>query len=448
MRRAITVIFLLAGSGSLAIPQHPAIAILPGLKPSIVRVDARSCGGMNRIATGFLWRSSATAVTALHAVSGCTDIGVYFEIQKIARRASVVRVYNKGDLALLQISDPPAAQALTADLKPPSFNDDLATIGYQLQIPSMSSTSLQLRVGGQTLKDIVPPSVAQEIRRAGSPSLDLEITNIEGHLVHGLSGAPVLNQRGNVVAIADGGLENGAVGISWAVPSKFLDSLANSPDGVTNVLSNAPGRSLFAVDMETTNLGQSTCGALPLTKLHTMPFSRIVQSVDDALGLQQLLTFFNVDPSGFSFDIYQHLPSGATVVLPAGARLTSLNGQCQAVLDRAGRLVMRIEVSPMNSEVEAQARSSLYETTLAGDNPQAWTIDPQWTYLYGPSAIRWPRGAPPGLYAYDDVGRADRSRQVSVRNVSGSRQGVPWLLSDQRVRADDVYAKCHALLCQ
>jgi hypothetical protein len=380
MSRFFKFALLMLASGGLAVPQHPAIAILPGLQPAIVRVETHSCGSPDRIATGFLWRNSSTAVTALHAVAGCTNVGVYFEMQKVARSATVMRVLNRADLALLQINNPPTAPTLAVDPRPPSLNDDLATIGYQLQIPSMSSSSLQLRVGGSRLRDIVNPAVAQEISLAGSPSLDLEITNIEGHLVHGLSGAPVLNQRGNVVAIADGGLENGTVGISWAIPSKFLDSLAGSTDNVRSAQPNASGKSLFAADIEATNKGQTMCGALPLTRLRTVSFNRIMASADDPLGLQQIVGSFNVDPSGFNFDIYQQLLSGATVVVPAGARLITSNGQCRVLMDR-GNIVMEIEVSHMNSLYETQARSLVYENSIAGSNPEFWVTDAQWTYL-------------------------------------------------------------------
>ena len=94
----------------------------------------------------------------------------------------------------------------------------------------MSSDSLHLRFSGKKLRDIVPPSVAIELSSAGSPSLDLDITSIEGHLLPGDSGAPIFNKQGRVVAIADGGLANGRVGISWAIPVKYLNDLAASPE--------------------------------------------------------------------------------------------------------------------------------------------------------------------------------------------------------------------------
>ena len=375
--RCLAVALLIPGGLSLAgEPQHPAIAALPPIRASVLRVDARSCGTSDRVATGFLWHEGE-AVTALHVVAGCSDVWVYYEIQKLPRKAKVIRVLRRADLAILRIEDPPSAPVLPIELKPPSLNDDLATLGYQLQIPSMSSTSLQLRVGGQTLRDIVNPAVRQQLAQSGSPSLDLEITNIEGHLVPGLSGAPVLNQAGKVVAIADGGLENGAVAISWAIPVKYLADLAKSSE-TWNPQTGTP-KALFASETDSRNQGVTACGGLPLTKLRIASFPQIMSSADDPLGLQQLVAFFRIDPSGFDFDVYQHLPTGATVLVPAGARLLSSGGQCEASL-AAGKIAMHIEVSVLNSPDAAQARSEAFERSVAGSDPQFWLVDPQWTY--------------------------------------------------------------------
>ena len=387
--RCLAVALLIPGGLSLVgEPQHPAIAALPPLRASVLRVDARSCATPDRVATGFLWREGE-AVTALHAVAGCSDVWVYYEIQKLPRKAKVIRVLRRADLAILRIEDPPSAPALPIELKPPSLNDDLATLGYQLQIPTMSSTSLQLRVGGQKLGDIVNPAVRQQLAQSGSPSLDLEITNIEGHLVPGLSGAPVLNQAGRVVAIADGGLENGAVAISWAIPVRYLAELARSGEtwnsqagtqaGTQAATHAATPKALFASESDSKNQGVTVCGGIPLTKLRTASFPQIMSSADDPLGLQQLVAFFRIDPSGVNFDVYQHLSTGATVLVPAGAGLLSAGGQCEASL-AGGKITMHIEVSVLNSPGAAQARSEAFERSVGGSDPQFWMVDPQWTY--------------------------------------------------------------------
>lgn len=357
-------------------------AIYDEVKPSVLRV---TCSAVDRSATGFLWSTPDTAVTALHVVAGCGNILIYYESLRVTRPATVIKVFRRADLALLKITNAPTARVLLVETTPASLDEQLSTLGYPLQTPSMTSTSLQLRYGGKTLRSIVPDSVAQALS-GGSPSLDLEIASIEGHLLPGHSGAPIFDQRRKIVAIADGGLENGAAAVSWGIPAKFLSELAasNENTGVTQQAgANAASAHslLFSAETETRNMGEFTCSGLTLTKLRTTSFSQVSKSVDDPLGLLQLVRFFAVDPSAFTFDVYQHLPSGATFVLPAGAELSqTADGNCTASL-ASGAVQMRLQLGVLASAMQAQAKSQSFELMLAGNNPQGWVADPQWTNL-------------------------------------------------------------------
>jgi Trypsin-like peptidase domain len=270
---------------------------------------------------------------ALHVVAGCDKITAYYEAQKVTRSARVVRVLRSADLVLLKILGAPNAQVLVVDPKPPSLTDQLSTLGYPLQVLSMSSTSLQLRYGGKTLRNIVPESVAQALS-GGSLSLDLEIDSIEGHLLPGHSGAPIFNEQRKIVAIADGGLENGAAALSCGVPARLLNQLATSDEHPQTTVAAASSHAvLFAAENEVRNLGETTCSGTTLTRLRSANFAHLYKSVDDPAGLIQTIKTIKVDPSNFRFDVYQHLPSGATFVLPLGAELKQAeNGDCTALL--------------------------------------------------------------------------------------------------------------------
>jgi len=355
------------------------------LASSVLRIDARECksnaqvAAMDRVATGFVWRDKNTVVTALHVVTGCPNISVYYQGLKISRPARVAKVLRKADLALLYVGNSPESVPLQDDPKTPSLDQQLATLGFQLQIPDMSSTLLHLRYGGKKLRDIVPPSVAEALANVGSPSLDLEITNIEGHLVPGLSGAPIFNPSGKVVAVADGGLENGTVGISWGIPVGTLHDLIASSDSVPEIANGVHNAGLFAAESDSSVKGQQNCSGLQLTKLRTTSFSKIASSADDLLGLQQLINFFQMDPVGFTFDVYQHLPSGATVALPSGAQLTAANGVCTASLAN-GEVVIMVQLALLNSDAEIQAESQQLELNAARGSSQGWYVDPGFTY--------------------------------------------------------------------
>ena len=348
--------------------------VYDSVKPSVIRV---TCS--NRAGTGFLWSSPDTAVTALHVVAGCDKITAYYEAQKVTRPARVVKVLRSADLVLLKISDAPNAQVLVVDPKPPSLTDQLSTLGYPLQVLSMSSTSLQLRYGGKTLRNIVPESVAQALS-GGSPSLDLEIDSIEGHLLPGHSGAPIFNEQRKIVAIADGGLENGAAALSWGIPARFLNQLATSDEHPQTTVAAASSHAvLFAAENEVRNMGETTCSGATLTKLRSATFAQLYKSVDDPSGLMQTIRTIKIDPSNISFDVYQHLPSGATFVLPSGAELKqAANGDCTSSLP-SGKVQLRIEVGVLASPSEVQAKGLAFENSLVDGNARGWVPDPMWT---------------------------------------------------------------------
>jgi hypothetical protein len=344
------------------------------VKPSIIRVSCSSRSG-----TGFLWSSPDTAVTALHLVAGCDKITAYYEALKVSRPARVVKVLRRADLVLLKISDAPSGQVLVVDPKPPSLTDHLSTLGYPLQLPSMSSTSLQLRYGGKTLRNIVPESIAQALS-GGSPSLDLEIDSIEGHLLPGHSGAPIFNEQRKIVAIADGGLENGAAALSWGIPAHFLNQLAASDEHPDAAVATAASHAvLFSADNEARNLGETSCSGVTLTKLRSATFAQLVKSVDDPAGLLQTIQTVKVDLSNLTFDVYQHLTSGATIVVPAGAELMqAANGDCTASLP-SGKVQLRIQLGVLASPLQVQAKGLAFENALVDGKPQGWSADPMWT---------------------------------------------------------------------
>ncbi len=370
---SMALLILAVTQGSKAF-QFPA-SVYDSIKPSVLRVKCGTSG----TATGFLWSSHDKAVTALHVVAGCANIIVDYEKLGISRSATVAKVLRDADLALLTITNAPDAQVLSADSITPSLSEQLSTLGYPLQIPSMTPTALRLRYGGKKLRDIVPNSVAQALS-GGPPSLDQEIDPIEGHLLPGDSGAPVFNVQRKIVAIADGGLDNGAVAVSWAIPAKFLNQLAISNENVRGAPTRISSAVLFSAESDMKNMGETACSGLTLTKLRTMTFAQVSQSADDPNGLNQLVQFFNVDPSSFTFDVYQHLSSGATLVLPSGAHLHQApNGDCIAT-PSSSNIEIRLQLGVLSSPAAAQSKSLSFEQILAGGRPQEWVADPQWTY--------------------------------------------------------------------
>jgi len=352
--------------------------------PSVLRITAVNCSGGTglldgRTATAFIWRDRSTAVTALHVVSGCSTINVWYQARATQKKAFISKVYKDGDLALLTIQEAVPAVPLMESVQAPTVMEQLQALGFPLQAPTMSNTSLRLRFGGRTLDDIVPSSVRALLLSAKSPSLSLPITNIEGHLVPGLSGAPILDSQNRVVAVGDGGLENGTVGISWGIPAQALQRLVASTETVNSTSLSEPPRALFAAESESMNRGEVSCSGITLTHLRTVSFSSIAASTDDPLGLQQLVNYFNVDPKGFQYDVYQHLASGATMVVPAGATLQSGADGCTYTSDIAPDVGIRLQIASVASDAQIIPVATSQELTAAGGSGQNWVSDNAFT---------------------------------------------------------------------
>jgi hypothetical protein len=173
-------------------------------------------------------------VTALHVVAGCARITVYWEKHSgVTQRAQIVRVLNGIDLALLEATGAPG-KPLAADARRPRVDAQLEVLGYYLAVPTMDSKPLRVTFGSSRLRDMLPTHVRRELQQSGAIDLDMEIVRLDGHLLPGLSGAPIFDVSGKVVAIGSGGLKSGAASVSWAVPALHLEALLRSQERLGN----------------------------------------------------------------------------------------------------------------------------------------------------------------------------------------------------------------------
>ncbi|MEO6973489.1 MAG: serine protease [Rhodoferax sp.] len=353
-------------------PSH----VLSQALDSVVKVEADRV-----VATGFLWPDTQHVVTALHVIDNSSRIVVNF-VDSQARivdtqQATVERVLQGADLVLLRLQRAQSRKPLELARQGPSVDQVMSALGFPLNIAGQSSTNVRLRFGGKNLRSMLPPKVLAQIKEYPDPNL--EILNLEGNLVPGLSGAPLLDTQGRVCGIGDGGLEEGAVGICWGIPAAQLENLLTSKVQRTpnaNKLSQ-----LFSADLQASvgqAVGSRTNG---LTKLRTRSYSQLSASVDDGLGLAQLTQFFAMfNPAKFNYDIYQNDATGASVALPAGVSVTTDQTFLVARPDEPA-LSIKMRVSPVANEVQAQANAVRFERDLAGldrpdtviQNDSAWS---------------------------------------------------------------------------
>lgn len=381
------VALLLALVGSLVpAASSAAESTAASVMPSVVKVHARRCGGIDRSATGFIWGARSQVVTSMHVVVGCADISVYFERPGASRAATVRRVLRRADLALLTVEDAPAVSPLPIASQRVADDAEVFAVGYYLDIPTANRKSLRLGFAGRRLRDIIPPSVRRELEQLGFPDVNLEVINLEGHLLPGMSGAPIVNAQGQVVAIADGGLEAGAAGASWGIPIAHLEALSGSAETMSSTPPRQQIESLFAVDLTSTSGVSIRCGDLQLQRLRTRPFAEIVASSDDILGLQQLSAALGFPRFDFQVDVYQDVDSGATVAVPSGTQLTSRGSVCVGT-QRGGTLELYVQgkriAAPQGSQTwlaEVQTATLEFMDRALPDNATMWQSDPQWSY--------------------------------------------------------------------
>jgi Trypsin-like peptidase domain len=390
VRQRRWTVMVAAVAASLGIARGSDATDYSRLASSVVRVDCllddnRSpTASKDRVGTGFVWNATGSVVTALHVVGGCKKLRAFFEKSGGEREAKIVKVLKAADLALLQITDPPPAPPLQEATNDPTYDDQLVTLGYQLGSPTMSSTHLNVRYGSNKLKDFVSDDVARELLTTHIPDPALIVTAIEGHLVHGLSGAPIMTLEGKLVAIGDGGLENGAVGISWGIPRNNLKKLLTSAEATE--ISVRQTATAFAAEVYRTTAPAIHCGDVELTRIREFALPDAVRSVsanagstDDLLGLSQLMNTGGIDPAQLRFQTYQNLTSGATVVLPAGATLAVVGNHCTA-RTRAHGIELLIGLALYNGEAEVQNLSSTFEAWKASLPLNMWQQDPAWSY--------------------------------------------------------------------
>jgi hypothetical protein len=360
-----------------------------GQNAAVLRVNARRCAGSanDRVGTGFLWGTARQTVTALHVIAGCSSITVHSQKDGADFTASVSRVYRHADLALLTLDNNVGATPLVEATALPQLHQTLTTWGYGDSPVSMRS--FDVRVAGvveSRLGQNVPDDVIQEIRKAGSPEPDMDILPISDPIAAGLSGAPIFDAAGRVHGIADGGVNHGATHASWAIPVKYLASLARSTESAAGYVADTAHLSaaevtraeVYRADFVDLTAPTVKCGSATLRRVRTVPFVQASLSTDNPVGLIQLESFFQQPAPQFDIDVYADAQSGAAVALPAGTGLLSNGAGCIATSpDRS--LGILVQVTNIPAGDNGMMTASMFEGAAASPVPQFWRQDPAWT---------------------------------------------------------------------
>jgi hypothetical protein len=202
--------------------------------------------------TGFRLQGRKGILTALHGVADGKAFSAVNESGDVLNGLTIAGVDLDNDLALLrstEIENRPAdglPSEGSAEVEP---GESLRVLGHPQGINLYEKRVIAGTPVLKNLHELIPPASASAFDRRKSPSAGITVLNIQGSLVPGDSGAPVLNARGKMIGIVNGGLLGGAASISWAIPLQFV-AWRDSASASTRLaeLAVIPSRDLFAVN--------------------------------------------------------------------------------------------------------------------------------------------------------------------------------------------------------
>lgn len=178
--------------------------------------------------TGFKVKGKNGIYTALHGVVGSSQIKGFTPAVKSnpTYNLEVSEVDVDRDIAYLLPRD--EKQKLASGGLALGVAPDLAefggksveVIGYPMGINLLaSSTSLKVRKPAlEELQRITNAGARKNLAVRNSPALITKVLSVDGNLLPGHSGAPILDEDQSVIAVGNGGLDVGRIGWGWAIP--------------------------------------------------------------------------------------------------------------------------------------------------------------------------------------------------------------------------------------
>jgi len=211
----------------MVIPQTTQAAQSADLEPRVFSITAPDNVLGNRVyyLTGFLYEVDGELglVTALHGIARGSTYSAENATHNVLNGLTLAKVDVPNDAAFLLLNGAPLPREYGAFTKGqfPSSGQHLRVIGYPQHVPSQRYHPLDVASdrAHSPLGDQIP-HLDQYTRFSArnSPDLKSEVIWVTGRLQAGYSGAPVVDLRGNVVGIGNGGLQGGTVDINWIIP--------------------------------------------------------------------------------------------------------------------------------------------------------------------------------------------------------------------------------------
>jgi hypothetical protein len=331
------------------------VASAPIENNHVVRVTVtEDSTGKGQSATGFLWKKNNQVVTSLHAVlhKRLENRTIKVFCNGNSQSAQVKNVLQKADLVLLTTDEPVTGckvfddsfQGQTAAMLKPKHRTPLYTLGWKGA--SEVATYRDLKKGGvagrETLQSLVSNTKSKEaLRSLKLPAMNLEIYFVTGDgLGGGYSGGPVVDGSGKLLAIVDGGLDNGGTDYNWLIPATFLNDFKTPNDPTIPEVDLELLGSHFSAGLVEPPGTQTEVSFVPnpqatqdgsrysFVKTKTRWLDSLINTSDKdiAYGIQQLVqTYAKATGSDvehrIQFDIFEDADRGLIIAVPVGQRL-------------------------------------------------------------------------------------------------------------------------------
>jgi|GEM_PF-4287615 len=201
------------------------------LSHATVRVVVKVRNQVVAVASGFVWQQPNQVVTSLHVMDPDPKSKVIVEFGKMRRLARVKSVLPDADLVLLEVGRPIENWRPLQHFEPgkPKYKSLVTALGFNKGALGMSTRELiKGYAKPEVLQHLLPGRAAKILAETDIPSVELPIYYLDGSLLPGYSGAPVVNENGDLIGIGNGGLENGAADVSWVIPAANLTRLTAS----------------------------------------------------------------------------------------------------------------------------------------------------------------------------------------------------------------------------
>ena len=376
------------------------------LKDRTVRVVVRGVEP-NTSASGFLWKRQDWVVTNLHAIP--SDQGIKVKCRNLTATATVRNVFPEADLALLKV-DPrrdgtPALHKCTpyksAHLEEPQMDARLTTYGWLGDARKSSPRFMHKSTKG-TLSDLLPNNnvVLNDLVKYGIPDVNrTEFYLLQGGSLPGYSGASIIDAQNRLVAIVDGGLNQGLNTVKWAIPASELAALENGgpwqprfgekpPWLWSSGIADPDQFSVLTyteVDSYTPSSGEETTFDYEWHRTKRLPLNQLARTAVDRYGILSLIDTYGaaaggqinaasvqrsaeemykvavasgVDPA---FDVYEDLNNGLIIAVPAGQGLDFKEVEnnpdyywlkSESKLDSGGHIQYKMTQFPVTSAVD------------------------------------------------------------------------------------------------